>query len=73
MEIKIGMKSVARELSLDIDKSFEELQKLLTDAVAAGEIIDLADKRESHTLINAGNIAYVEFAPERQNRIGFAI
>ncbi|STY76762.1 DUF3107 domain-containing protein [Mobiluncus curtisii] len=73
MEIKIGMKSVARELSLDIDKSFEELQKLLTDAVAAGEIIDLVDKRESHTLINAGNIAYVEFAPERQNRIGFAI
>ncbi|WP_249288716.1 DUF3107 domain-containing protein [Mobiluncus curtisii] len=73
MEIKIGMKSIARELSLDIDKSFEELQKLLTDAVAAGEIIDLVDKRESHTLINAGNIAYVEFAPERQNRIGFAI
>ncbi|WP_249288214.1 DUF3107 domain-containing protein [Mobiluncus curtisii] len=73
MEIKIGMKSVARELSLDIDKSFKELQKLLTDAVAAGEIIDLVDKRESHTLINAGNIAYVEFAPERQNRIGFAI
>lgn len=73
MEIKIGMRSVARELSLDIDKSFEELQKLLTDAVAAGEIIDLVDKRESHTLINAGNIAYVEFAPERQNRIGFAI
>ncbi|SQB64198.1 MULTISPECIES: DUF3107 domain-containing protein [Mobiluncus] len=73
MEIKIGMKSVARELSLDIDKSFEELQKLLTDAVAGGEIIDLVDKRESHTLINAGNIAYVEFAPERQNRIGFAI
>lgn len=73
MEIKIGMKSLARELSLDIDKSFEELQKLLTDAVAAGEIIDLVDKRESHTLINAGNIAYVEFAPERQNRIGFAI
>jgi len=73
MEIKIGMKSVARELSLDIDKSFEELQKLLTDAVSGGEIIDLVDKRESHTLINAGNIAYVEFAPERQNRIGFAI
>ena len=73
MEIKIGMKSVAREIALDIDKSPEELQKLLTDAIAAGEIIDFVDKRESHTLINANSIAYVEFAPERQNRIGFAI
>lgn len=73
MEIKIGMKSVAREIALDIDKSPEELQKLLTDTIAAGEIIDLVDKRESHTLINANSIAYVEFAPERQNRIGFAI
>lgn len=73
MEIKIGMKSVAREIALDIDKSPEELQKLLKDAIATGEIIDLVDKRESHTLINAGSIDYVEFAPERQNRIGFAI
>ena len=73
MEIKIGMKSVAREIALDIDKSPEELQKLLKDAIATGEIIDLVDKRESHTILNAGNIAYVEFAPERQNRIGFAI
>lgn len=73
MEIKIGMKSVAREIALDIDKSPEELQKLLKDAIATGEIIDLVDKRESHTLINAGSIAYAEFAPERQNRIGFAI
>lgn len=73
MEIKIGMKSVAREIALDIDKSPEELQKLLKDAIATGEIIDLVDKRESHTLINASSIAYVEFAPERQNRIGFAI
>ena len=73
MEIKIGMKSVAREIALDIDKSPEELQKLLKDAIATGAIIDLVDKRESHTLLNAGNIAYVEFAPERQNRIGFAI
>ncbi|WP_297722073.1 DUF3107 domain-containing protein [uncultured Mobiluncus sp.] len=73
MEIKIGMKSVAREIALDIDKSPEELQKLLKDAITKGEIIDLVDKRESHTILNAGNIAYVEFAPERQNRIGFAI
>lgn len=73
MEIKIGMKSVAREIALDIDKSPEDLQKLLKDAITKGDIIDLVDKRESHTLLNAGNIAYVEFAPERQNRIGFAI
>ena len=67
------MKSVAREIALDIDKSPEDLQKLLKDAITKGDIIDLVDKRESHTLLNAGNIAYVEFAPERQNRIGFAI
>ena len=73
MEIKIGMKSVAREIALDIDKSPEDLQKLFKDAITKGEIIDLVDKRESHTILNAGNIAYVEFAPERQNRIGFAI
>lgn len=73
MEIKIGMKSVARELNLDIDKSLQELQGMFENAIGKGEILDLVDKRDSHTLINAANIAYVEFAPERQNRIGFAI
>ena len=73
MEIKIGMKSVAREINMDIDKTQDELKKQLTDAMNKGEILELVDKHDAHTLVNTENIAYIEFAPERQNRVGFSI
>lgn len=72
MEIRIGIKNIARELSLDVDASYEDLKNRLEQATANQEILDLVDKRGAHTLINGANIAYVEFSPEHQNRIGFA-
>lgn len=73
MEIKIGMKNVARELSLDIEQTLDELKKQLQQAIEDQKILDLVDKRGAHTLINGNDVAYVEFSPERQNRIGFAL
>ncbi|MCI6584240.1 MAG: DUF3107 domain-containing protein [Mobiluncus sp.] len=73
MEIKIGMKSVPREIALDVDASFEDLKKKLKQAIEKEELLDLVDKRDSHTLLSGRDIAYVEFSPEQQTRIGFAI
>ncbi|EEJ53787.1 DUF3107 domain-containing protein [Mobiluncus mulieris] len=73
MEIKIGIKNVSRELALDLDTNSEELKAQLTSAIKTQETIDLVDKRGAHTLVSGADIAYVEFSPEHQNRIGFAL
>lgn len=73
MEIKIGIKHTARELALDLDTTFEELKGRIDSAIRNQEILDLVDRRGAHTLVSAKDIAYVEFSPEHQNRIGFAL
>lgn len=73
MEIKIGIQSVSREITLDLDKPLEELREMLQNAMKNSEILDLTDKRDARLLINGKDISYVEFAPEHQNRIGFAL
>ena len=73
MEIKIGIKSVAREIRLDMTEDYKQLNQLLQPAMQNSEILDLTDKHGTHYLINAAEIAYVEFAAENQIRIGFAL
>ena len=70
MEIKIGIKNVSREIALDIEEGRKEE---IIKALETGGILRLTDKRDSEVVIDAGAIAYVDFAPTHQNRIGFAL
>ncbi|MDR2703808.1 MAG: DUF3107 domain-containing protein [Cellulomonadaceae bacterium] len=71
MEITIGMQHIARELSLDVENSKEELAKQLTDAISNGGLIELKDTRGREVLIPASTIGYVEIGPEEARRVGF--
>ena len=70
MEIKIGIKNVSREIALDIE---EDRKEEIIKALETGGILRLTDKRDSEVVIDASAIAYVDFAPTHQNRIGFAL
>ena len=71
MEVKIGIQSVPRELVLETNSSFEEVERALTAAVADNGVFILADDKGGKVLVPADKIAYVEFGGTEPRRIGF--
>ena len=71
MEVKIGIQSVPRELVLETNSSFEEVERALKAAVADDGVFILADDKGGKVLVPADKIAYVEFGGAEPRRIGF--
>jgi Protein of unknown function (DUF3107) len=71
VEVKIGIQSVPRELVLETNSSFEEVERALTAAVADAGVFILADDKGGKVLVPADKIAYVEFGGTEPRRIGF--
>ena len=47
MEVKIGVQNVAREIMLESDQSAEEVEKLVTAALADGGTLSLVGRKGS--------------------------
>ena len=71
MEVKIGIQSVPRELVVETNTSFEEVERALTAAVADGGVFALADDKGGKVLVPADKIAYLELGGSEPRRIGF--
>jgi hypothetical protein len=71
VEVKIGIWSVPRELVLETDESFEEVERILTAAVAEGSVFVLADTKGGKVMIPADKVAYLEVGGSENRRIGF--
>jgi hypothetical protein len=71
VEVKIGIQSVPRELVLETDSSFEEVESALTAAVADEGVFVLKDDKGGKVLVPADKIAYVELGGNEPRRIGF--
>jgi hypothetical protein len=73
VEVKIGIQSIPRELVLDTNASADEIERLLSEALAADHngLFVLPDDKGGKFLVPADKIAYVEFAGNEQRRVGF--
>ena len=71
MEIKIGVQYAARELVVETDESLESVEKLVADAVAAGGVLTLRDRKGKHIIVPAEKIAYVEIGSGTIGTVGF--
>ena len=71
VEVKIGIWSVPRELVVDTDSSFEEVERILTAAVAESSVFVLADTKGGKVMIPADKVAYLELGGNESRRIGF--
>jgi hypothetical protein len=73
MEVKIGIHSVPRELVVETDTSAEEVERLLSAALAAGDhaVFALPLAKGGRVLVPADKIAYVEFGGAEARRVGF--
>ncbi len=71
MEVKIGIQSVPREIVLETNSSFEEVEQALTTAVSDGTVFVVQDDKGGKVLVPADKIAYLELGGAEPRRIGF--
>ena len=70
MEITIGIRQVAREISVETSLSADEIAAAVEKALA-GSILDLTDTRGRRVVVPSAAIGYIEIGAEEQRRVGF--
>jgi len=74
VEVKIGIAESTRELVVSSDQTPDEVQALVDDALKSDDgLLRLTDEKGRLYLVRAGQISYVEIAPEEGRKVGFAI
>jgi hypothetical protein len=71
VEVKIGIQSVPRELVVETESAFEEVERSLTAALADGGVFVVTDEKGGKIMVPADKIAYVEIGGAEPRRIGF--
>lgn len=71
MEVKIGVQNAQRELVLDTDSTPDDIESKLTEALAAGGVLRLADVKGRTVVVPADKIAYVELGNPTSSTVGF--
>lgn len=71
MEVKIGIQSVPRELVVETESAFEEVERSLTAALADGGVFVVTDEKGGKIMVPADKIAYIEIGGAEPRRIGF--
>lgn len=70
MEVKIGIQNSSRELIIDTDRSSDEIQKAVTEAVEGG-VLSLTDTKGRRVIVPADKLAYVEIGSPTVGQVGF--
>lgn len=70
MEITIGIREVARELTIESPLSAEELTKAVETGLA-GLFLDLTDVQGRRILVPSNSIGYIELGTPQQRQVGF--
>lgn len=72
MEVKVGVKGVARELVIETELTPDDVSSLVR--ACAGDpaaLFDLVDTRGRRVLVPAEKLAYVEIGEQESRRVGF--
>jgi hypothetical protein len=72
VEVKIGIKSVARELIVETPASADDVARQLAAALADGQVFELRDEKGGRVLVPADKLAYVQLNTNEQRRVGFS-
>ncbi len=71
MEVKIGVRDVAREVVLESEQSPEAVAKLVSAAVSSGNMLSLTDDKGRQVIIPGAQIGYVEIGAVESRKVGF--
>jgi hypothetical protein len=73
VEITIGVRNVAREISLESTQSPEEVLAAVDKALEGSTSLVLEDDKGRRVVVPAGALGYVELGPTEQRRVGFGL
>jgi len=72
VEVKIGVQQVQRELTVDVNESAENVQRLVADAVGSAEgVLTLTDSKGRTIVVPTAKLAYVEIGAGTPGTVGF--
>mgnify|MGYP001123126658 FL=1 len=72
MEIKIGVRSVHRELVVETDLSAEQVEEELRKALAADRgVFALTDTKGRRVIVPVSALGFVEIGEDEQRPVGF--
>ena len=71
MEVKIGIRDIAREVVLESEQSPDEVASAVEAAVGTGGLLRLTDERGRLVVVPGPVIGYVEIGAPAGRRVGF--
>lgn len=73
MEIKIGVRHIAREIIVETSEAKEILMEKVSKALEDGSLLQIMDDKGNTTLIPGTQIGYVELGSDAKRHVGFGI
>ena len=73
MEIKVGIRQVAREVIVESTQTAEAINTALAEALQNKGLLTLSDAQGRTVMIPAESIGYVELGQENARRVGFGM
>ncbi|MFC8193438.1 DUF3107 domain-containing protein [Cellulomonas sp. NPDC057328] len=72
MEITIGVQNLPREITLESDRSADEIAALVKDALSGtSSTLELTDTRGRRIIVPAASLGFVDIGAETKGRVGF--
>lgn len=71
MEIKIGVRNVVREVTLETTSTVAEVTKAFEKALGSNGVLTLNDEKGRTVLIPAAQVGYLDCGSEHARRVGF--
>lgn len=72
MDVKIGIRNSAREISFDSNQTANQVEAAVAAALEAGaKVLKLSDSKGRLFVVPTDALAYVEIGAEEQRRVGF--
>jgi hypothetical protein len=73
VEITIGVRNVAREISLESTQSPDEVLAAVRTSLKDSAPLVLEDEKGRHVVVPAEALGFVELGPTEQRRVGFGL
>jgi Protein of unknown function (DUF3107) len=71
VEVKIGVRNVAREITLESAQTAEEVAAAVDTALQAGGTLKLVDEKGRVVVVPTGVLGYVEIGAPEGRKVGF--
>jgi hypothetical protein len=71
VEVKIGIRDIARDIVLESSQSPDSVATAVEQAVSTGSLLKLTDEKGRLVVVPGSLIGFVEIGAEESRRVGF--